>query len=138
MQGKVTWNGKMSFTGTAGSGFTLPLDAKVEEGGEGSGFKPLELFVVGLAGCTAMDVISILSKKRQEVSAFNVAAHAVRATEHPKVFTNIEIVFDITGKSIDPAAVERAIQLSSEKYCAAQAMLSKVVPIRLRYEIHEE
>jgi len=137
MEGKVTWKGKMSFTGFAGSGFTLPLDAKVEEGGEGNGFKPLELFVVGLAGCTAMDVISILRKKQQEVSGFDVQVHAVRAKEHPKVFTDVEIVFLLTGKAVDPAAVERAIQLSSEKYCAAQAMLSKVVPIRTRYEISE-
>jgi putative redox protein len=137
MEAKVIWKKNMQFDSTADSGFTLPLDARVEEGGAGEGFKPIELFLMGLAGCTAMDVISILGKKRQEVTKFDVQVQAVRAKEHPKVFTDIEIVYRITGKSIDQAAAERAIQLSEEKYCPAQAMLSKVVPIRSRLEIME-
>lgn len=137
MDAKVTWIKKMRFDGTANSGFTLPLDAKAEEGGDCEGFRPMELIAIGLAGCTAMDVISILTKKRQQVSAFNVSVAAKRATEHPKVFTDIEIVYQITGKSVDPAAAERAIQLSEERYCPAQAMLSKAVYIHSRYEIIE-
>ncbi len=137
MDAKVIWKKNMRFDATATSGFTLPLDAKVDEGGAGQGFTPMELFAMGLAGCTAMDVISILGKKRQEVTSFDVAVHAARAAEHPKVFTDIEIVYRITGKSIDPAAAERAIQLSEERYCPAQAMLSKTVPIRSRLEIIE-
>jgi putative redox protein len=137
MDAKVTWNNKMSFTGLSESGFTVPLDSRVEEGGEGKGMKPMELIAIGLAGCTAMDVISILAKKRQEVTDFEVSVHADRASEHPKVFTQVEIVYKLTGKGIDPAAVERAIQLSAEKYCPAQAMLAKNSPITTRYEIIE-
>jgi len=138
MEAKVTWNQKMSFTGIAESGFPVPLDAKVEEGGDGSGFKPMELIAVGLAGCTAMDVISILAKKRQEVSKFEVSVSANRAEEHPRVFTEATILYKVTGKNIDPAAVERAIQLSAEKYCPAQSMLGKAFPIHTKYEIVEE
>lgn len=138
MEAKVTWNQKMSFTGIAESGFPVPLDARVEEGGDGNGFKPMELIVVGLAGCTAMDVISILAKKRQEVSKFEVSVSASRADEHPRVFTGATILYKITGQNIDPAAVERAIQLSAEKYCPAQSMLGKAFPIQTKYEIVEE
>ncbi len=138
MEAKVTWNQKMSFTGIAESGFPVPLDARVEEGGDGNGFKPMELIVVGLAGCTAMDVISILAKKRQEVSKFEVSVSASRADEHPRVFTGATILYKITGRNIDPAAVERAIQLSAEKYCPAQSMLGKAFPIQTKYEIVEE
>jgi putative redox protein len=84
-----------------------------------------------------MDVISILEKKKEQVSSFEVTVHAPRAAEHPKVFTQAEIVFHLTGKSIDPAAVERAIELSSTKYCPAHAMLEKAFPITTRYEISE-
>ena len=138
MEAKVTWNQKMSFTGIAESGFPVPLDARVEEGGDGNGFKPMELIVVGLAGCTAMDVISILAKKRQEVSKFEVSVSASRADEHPRVFTGATILYKIAGQNIDPAAVERAIQLSAEKYCPAQSMLGKAFPIQTKYEIVEE
>jgi putative redox protein len=138
MEAKVTWNQKMSFNGMTESGFPIPLDTKVEEGGDGSGSKPMELIAVGLAGCTAMDVISILAKKRQEVSKFEVSVSANRADEHPRVFTEATILYKVTGKNIDPSAVERAIQLSAEKYCPAQSMLSKAFPIHTRYEIIEE
>jgi putative redox protein len=138
MDAHVIWQGGMSFNGLSDSGFSVPMDAKPAEGGSGNGFKPLELFAVGLAGCTAMDVISILKKKQQKVTAFDVSVHADRALEHPKIFTDIEIVYRITGANVDPVAVERAIQLSSEKYCAAQAMLSKSTRISSRYEIIQE
>lgn len=137
MDAKVIWMGGMEFNGLTETGFNIPLDARLEEGGQGKGMKPIELFAVGLAGCTSMDVISILSKKRQEVTAFEVSVHADRAAEHPKVFTQVEILYKITGKNIDPVAVERAIQLSTEKYCPAHAMLSKAVPITTRFEISE-
>ncbi len=135
MDAKTTWMGGMSFTGLAESGIPVPLDSRLEDGGQEQGLRPMELFAIGLAGCTAMDVISILGKKRQEVTAFEVSVHADRAAEHPRVFTQIEILYTVTGKNVDPAAVERAIQLSAEKYCPAQAMLSKNSPIYTRYEI---
>jgi len=137
MEAKVIWKSGLGFTGTAESGFTIPLGGHSEEGTPNDGFRPVELLAVGLAGCTAMDVISILEKKRTKVTAFDVTVHAQRAEEHPKVFTQAEIVFRLTGTNIDPTAVERAIELSSTKYCPAHAMLGKAFPITTRYEIIE-
>ena len=138
MEAKVTWQENMAFTGTADSGFTVQLDAKQEVGGEGRGFIPMELMAMSMAGCTAMDVISILRKKRQEVTAFEVKVDAPRAEQHPKVFTRATIHYLVTGHNVDEKAVRRAIELTAESYCPAQAMLGKVMPIDLRYQIFEE
>jgi putative redox protein len=138
MEVKVIWDHGLSFSGTAESGFTVPLGAARSAGGEEDGFRPMELIALGLAGCTAMDVISILQKKRLQVTGFEVHVHAERAAEHPRVFTNIVIEYLVRGRGIDPAAVERAIHLSETKYCPAQAMLAKAVPIRHTYRIVEE
>jgi putative redox protein len=138
MQAKVTWQENMAFTGTADSGFTIPLDAKQEVGGEGRGFIPMELMAMSMAGCTAMDVISILRKKRQDVTSFEVRVDAPRAEEHPKVFTQAIILYLISGHKVDEAAVRRAIELTAKSYCPAQAMLGKVIPIELRYQIFED
>ena len=128
----------MSFTGVADSGFPISLDTDESVGGNNSAARPLELVALGLAGCTAMDVISILQKKRQEVTSFEVKVDAARANEHPRVFTSAVIRYVITGKNIDEAALARAIELSALKYCPAQAMLAKVFPMELRYEIYED
>ena len=138
MQAKVNWDEGMSFTGTADSGFSIQLDAKKEVGGEGKGFIPMELMAMSLAGCTAMDVISILRKKRQDVTDFEVRVDVDRAEEHPKVFTQAAINYIVTGHDIDEKAVIRAIQLTAERYCPAQAMLGQVFPIDLHYQIFEE
>jgi len=138
MEAKVIWKEGLSFDGTAGTGFTLPLGASPQVGGKNDGFRPMELILVGLASCTAMDVISILRKKKQDITGFRVEVESERAESHPKVFTNIDLHFIVTGRSVDPAAVDRAIELSSTKYCSAQAMLSKAVPIHIRSTIHEE
>jgi putative redox protein len=138
MQAKVNWQEGMSFGGTADSGFNIQLDAKKEVGGEGKGFIPLELMALSLAGCTAMDVISILKKKRQDVTDFEVRVNADRADEHPRVFTDAKIDYLVTGHSVDEKAVLRAIQLTAERYCPAQAMLTPVLPMELCYQIFEE
>lgn len=137
MNAKVTWKGRMSFSGEADSGFSVRLGTDPAVGGDNDGLRPMELIAIGLAGCTGMDVISILQKKRQDVTDFEVKVHAERASEHPKVFTQIELEYVITGRSIDPEAVERAIELSENKYCPAQAMLAKASPITHRYTIVE-
>jgi putative redox protein len=129
MEAKVAWQGRLSFTGSAGSGFQVPLDTDTGVGGDEDGFRPMELILVGLAGCTAMDVISILKKKQQDVTSFEVKADGERTSEHPRVFTHIRLEYTVTGHHLDPAAVERAVQLSEEKYCPAQAMLKKAVAI---------
>jgi len=138
MDAKVTWQTGLSFTASAGSGFSAPLGAETAVGGAEDGFRPMELIAVGLAGCTAMDVISILQKKRQEVTAFEVQVQAPRAEQHPRVFTRAEIEYFISGHQIEEAAVLRAIELSATRYCPAQAMLSKVFPITLKYSIYEQ
>jgi putative redox protein len=94
--------------------------------------------VVSLAGCTAMDVVSILAKKKQDVTAFEVKVHASQASERPKVFTQAVVTYLVTGHRVDEAAVLRAIELSATKYCPAQAMLGKIVPMELAYEIYED
>jgi putative redox protein len=138
MRALVTWGGRLTFAGTANTGFEVPLGADPRAGGDNDGFRPMELLAVGLAGCTAMDVISILQKKRQQVSRFEVRVDAEQATEHPHVFTHIAINYAVTGRGVDEAAVLRAIELSATRYCPAQAMFSAVVPIVLRYQIYEE
>ncbi len=138
MDAKATWHEGLSFTATADSGFQVRLGAEPEVGGANDGFRPMELMAVSLAGCTAMDVISILRKKQQQVTGFEVRVHADRAQEHPKVFTRLIIVYNVRGRGVEEAAVRRAIELSATKYCPAQAMLNKVVPTDLKYEIYED
>ena len=138
MDAKVTWDHGMSFVGSADTGFTVPLGTAPEVGGENDGFQPMELMAVSLAGCTAMDVISILRKKRQEITAYEVSVHTERADRHPKVFTSATINYDITGHDVNEAAVIRAMELSAKRYCPAQGMLDKVMPIALVYEIYED
>ncbi len=135
MDVSVTWKSKLAFNGNGESGFVLPLDSEPTVGGEGNGFMPMELIALGLAGCTGMDTISILQKKRQDVTNFAVLIHAERASEFPKVFTHITVEYVVEGHGVDPAAVERAIELSVTKYCPAQAMLSKAVSIDHTYTI---
>jgi putative redox protein len=137
MDAKVIWKGRMSFIGSAESGFSIPLGTSPDVGGDNDGFRPMELLAVGLAGCTAMDVISIMQKKKQEVTSFEVQVHADRAEDHPHVFTRIVIEYILGGRNIERVAAERAVQLSSEKYCPAQAMFSKVAPIELKITIKE-
>lgn len=138
MDAKVSWKQGLSFTGSANTGFEVPLGAEPEVGGQDDGFRPMELMGVSLAACTAMDVISILRKKQQDITAFEVRAHADRASEHPKVFTHVIITYEVTGRHVDEKALVRSIELSAIKYCPAQGMLSKVVPIDLVYEIYED
>jgi putative redox protein len=135
---RVTWKGKLSFTGTSDSGFQVPLGAEKGVGGDEDGFRPMELIATGLAGCTAMDVVSILAKKRQQMTAFDVQVHADRAENHPKVFTHAVIDYIVVGRNLDESAVVRAIELSATRYCPAQAMLEQVFPIELHYHIYED
>ncbi len=123
MEAKAVWEGGLVFTGSADSGFTIRMDSKKDVGGTDSGVTPVELMAISVAGCTAMDVISILQKKRQQVTAFEVQVHARRAEEHPRKILKMSIDYVITGVDIDPAAVERAVQLSEDKYCSSIATL---------------
>jgi putative redox protein len=137
MEAKVTWKGRMSFDGAASQAFIVPLGTSAASGGDDDGFSPMELLMVGLAGCTAMDVISILGKKHQEVTNFEVRVQAERADEHPRVFTHIILEFIVTGHHLERAAVERSVELSATKYCPASAMLGQVVPIENKITVLE-
>lgn len=129
MKAKVTWQKELRFTGTTNSGVDLLVNSPAGKLAEGDAVSPMELILVGLAGCTAMDVISILTKKRQKVESFVVSVEADRATDHPHVFTRAEVEYFVKGTDIDRAAVDRAVSLSEEKYCSVLAMLRKAFPI---------
>lgn len=135
MEAKVTWKGGLDFDGVAKSGFSLDLSGSSEAGGSEDGFRPMELMALGLAGCTAMDVVSILLKMHQEISEFQVHVHPEFASKHPLVWTNVHIEYHLTGKAIDPKAVERAIDLSTSVYCPVLNMLHTDVEIITSYEI---
>ena len=135
MDAKVTWSQRLSFIGEAETGFSVPLGANPQVGGENDGFRPMELIAIGLAGCTAMDVISILQNKRQNITSFEVQLHSQQTQEHPRVFTQMEIEYLICGHDVEETAVQRAIELSENKYCPAQAMFKQILPIKLSYKI---
>jgi putative redox protein len=137
MNARVRWHGGLTFDGTADSGFEVKLGAERDVGGDDDGFRPMELMALSLAGCTAMDVISILRKKRQDVTGFQVEVRAERAEEHPRVFTGAVIEYEITGRGIQEAAARRAIELSAQRYCPAQGMLSRIIPLQLDYRVFE-
>jgi putative redox protein len=133
-EAKVTWVEGMRFVGQAGSGHGLVVDGS-SEGKIGT--SPMELILVGLAGCTAVDVVNILQKKRQAVHSLEVQVSADRAPDHPRVYTRIEIEYVVRGHSIKPQAVEQAIELSESKYCSASAMLAHTATITTRHRIEE-
>jgi putative redox protein len=136
MDAKVTWKGKMAFEAVADSGKSIMLDSKSDA--ERLGPAPMELIAMSMAGCTAMDVISIMEKKNQDITNFEVKVHAERAEDYPKVYTRAELVYEVTGRALDETAVLRAIELSIQKYCPVHAMLSQVFPISQRYIIFED
>ena len=138
MKATVKWNGNLAFIGTASSAIPVRMDADDSLGGTNSGVRPMEMIAMGLAGCTAMDVLSILQKKRQKISYFDVLINAPRSPEYPKVFMSAMITFVIAGTAIEKAAVLRSIELSITKYCPAFAMLEKSFPIQVCYEVYED
>lgn len=137
MDAKLTWKQALAFTGISDLGVKIPMDAVPEHGGSGKDASPMEFILMGVGGCTAMDVMSILQKRRMAISNFEVNIHADRAAEHPKVFTDITIEYIITGKGIDRESVERAIDLSENKYCAAMEMMRKSAKVNTSYRIIE-
>ena len=127
----------MRFAAESGSGHVVTLDAAEHSGGQNAGFRPMELLLVGLAGCTGMDVISILRKMRQQVTAYEVHVTGTRVEEHTMVFVEITVEHVVTGHALQSQAVARAIQLSEERYCGAGAMLGKVARLTHTFRIVE-
>lgn len=128
MKSKVEYKEGMHFLGDL-DGLKIPVDAKEEAGGQNKGPLPKGLVLTALAGCTAMDVIGILKKMRIEPESFLVEAQAELASEHPKVFTNILVIYTLKGENIPYEKVEKAVNLSHDQYCGVTAMLKKAVPI---------
>ena len=137
MKASVHWAGKMSFEGRAQSGHTVVMDGSPDIGGENRGPRPMEMLLLGLGGCSSIDVMLILNKGRQEVTDCVVHIEAERAATEPKVFTAIHLHFVVSGRKLDPRRVEKAIQLSAEKYCSASIMLGKTAAMSHDFEIVE-
>jgi len=127
----------MLFTAQTGSGHVAVMDGAPDGGGNNLAPRPMELVLAGTGGCTAYDVVLILKRGRHAVRGCTVALKAERADTDPKVFTKIHFAFSVTGKNLPPAAVERAVQLSHEKYCSASAMLEKMAELTWSVEIVE-
>lgn len=138
MKARIKWVEEVMFVGESGSGHSVVIDGPPEHGGRNLGIRPMELLLQGLGGCTAFDVMMILKKARQPVTDCVLEIEAERAETEPKVFTKIHIHFIISGTGVSEKHVQRAIQLSAEKYCSASIMLGQVAEITHDYELREE
>jgi len=127
----------MRFDVETGSGHHILLDAAEHNGGQNTGPQPMEILLVGLAGCAGMDIIAILRKKRQDITVYEIRIHGERTEEYPRVFVEITIEHIFTGHAVQPAAVERAIQLTEERYCGASAILGKTAQLTHTFRIIE-
>jgi len=125
------------FVGESGSGHSVVMDGAPESGGRNAGIRPMEMLLIGLAGCTAFDVVHILEKGRESVTLCTVDVEAERAETYPKIFTRIHLRFRVAGKGLARTKVERAVQLSAEKYCSASIMLGKTAAISHEIELVE-
>lgn len=138
MKATIDWTGKASFRATSGSGHQVKMDGPPDHGGEDGGPRPMEMLLMGLGGCSSFDVMSILQKSRQDVTACHAELEAERADAVPAVFTNIHLHFVITGHRLKENMVKRAVSLSAEKYCSASIMLEQAgVVITHSHEIIE-
>jgi putative redox protein len=135
MQAKITWINGRAFLGESGSGHAVVMDGAPDAGGRNIGVRPMEMLLLGLGGCTAFDVVMILEKSREKVTGCEVELQAERASEDPKVFTHVKMIYTVTGKDLKPAAVERAIALSAEKYCSASKMFEFTAKIEHEWKI---
>jgi putative redox protein len=135
---QATLEAGMCFDVESGSGHHIILDAAEHNGGHESGPRPMEMLLVALAGCSGMDIITILRKKRQDITGYELRIDGMRAEEHPKVFLDITVEHIFTGHNIQPKAVERAIELTEARYCGASVMLGKTATIKHTFTIIED
>jgi putative redox protein len=138
MRARVKWVEQVSFLGETESNHAVLMDGAPSAGGRNLGPRPMEMLLLGAGGCTSFDVVSILRKSRQNISDCYVELEAERADTDPKVFTKIHMHFVVTGKSVKPEVVEKAIKLSAEKYCSASIMLGQTAAITHDFEIVEQ
>ena len=137
MEIKVSWAGEAAFIGESSTGHKVVMDGPVEGGGRDLGPRPMEMLLLGTGACSSYDVVSILKKSRQQISACEVVISSERAESEPKVFTRIHIHFKLSGTNLKEKQVERAVSLSAEKYCSASIMLGATAEITHDYEILE-
>ena len=133
----VNWVDGLLMVGKSDSGHTITMDGPPESGGENLGVRPMEMLLLGVAGCTMIDVVTTLKKMRQDLSHCETKINAERATDHQKVFTDINIQFIVKGKDLDSKKVDKAITLSAEKYCSASIMLGEMATITHDFEVIE-
>ena len=122
---RVSWVDGALFVAEAGSGHTITMDGAADIGGRNLAARPMEIVLIGMGGCTAIDVVSMLKKQRQDIMGVEVSLVGERATEHPMVYTEVKLVYTVRGRKLNKALVERAVSLSDEKYCSATAMFKK-------------
>ncbi|MEQ8817213.1 MAG: OsmC family protein [Thalassobaculum sp.] len=135
MKARIKWVEDRTFVGESGTGHKIVLGTRATPDGPTPGPSPMELVLIGTGGCTAFDVVQILEKGREAVEDCIVEMEAERAETEPKVFTRIHMHFIVKGRNLAPAKVERAIQLSADKYCSASAMLAKTAEITHDFEV---
>jgi putative redox protein len=133
----VNWVDGLLMVGKSDSGHTITMDGPPESGGENLGVRPMEMLLLGVAGCTMIDVVTTLKKMRQDLTHCETKINAERATDHPKVFTDIHIQFILKGQNLDEKKVDKAITLSAEKYCSASIMLGEMATITHDFEVVE-
>lgn len=138
MKARVKWLEDLMLVGESGSGHAVVMDGPPDIGGRNLGVRPMEMLLLGMGGCTAVDVMHILKKARQPVTDCVVEIEAERAETEPKVFTQIRVHFIVTGKDLSDSHVKRAVALSAEKYCSASIMLGKTAEISHTYEVRAE
>lgn len=138
MKARVQWLDGRAFVGESGSGHAVVMDGAPESGGRNIGVRPMEMLLLGLGGCTAFDVVMILERMREKVTGLDISLDAERATQDPKVFTRVKLVYRLTGRNLKRANVERAIKLSAEKYCSASAIIGAHAKIEHSFEIVED
>ena len=135
MKIKVKWIKNMMMIGESASGHSVVMDGPPDAGGSNMGIRPMEMLLIGMAGCTTVDIASTLKKMRENIDDCVAEVSAERATEHPKVFTNIHIHFIVKGQNLNSKKVEKAIALSAEKYCSASIMFAKTANVTHDFEI---
>lgn len=137
-EAKVTYIEGLQFVGVATSGHAIVMDGGIEAGGKNTGSRPMELLLMGIGGCSGMDIVSILKKKKQEVRGLEINVKGQKAENHPKKFTDINIEFIVRGRNLAEDAVKKAVELSMEKYCSVKATLEGSAKITCNYRIVEE